>query len=657
MATEQIIVEYIAQVEGMKAQLRTVQTELKAVQKESDNTTDSVNKGFSESEIKIQSNAQKLKELKKELQNLTPGSSQFNKLAKEAGDLQNKINDATEATKAFAKESKLSQGKTLFGALVGDLKQLDFAGAASKAKQLASVVQGISFAEVAGGLKNLVATILNLGKALLLNPFVLITTSVAAATYALYQYTKSYEINTDAIKTNTAALADSAKALDEIQKRIDTINQGLAIADLGDSTKAFVKAQEQLADGLQKIEDKSRETFEQLKKDFGLKDLVVGDLTFDVATLENGKKLSEEAARDLNNRIFEIRKAGKKEELKLQAEFDATVDAISKANVDKQIADSKLVKEKKTEIKKESNKEIVVEESKLGEDLAQIEIKAIAESQDRQRKEIDDYLKNEKEKIETQKELEEKAAADKKSREEAIVQAEFDLFAQSANAIFEYQNNLDNAQIDNLDQSLKRGQISQEQYDKKVAAIRLEQAKRAKTQALFNIAIETAQAVIKSVAISPATFGLPFSAFALLSGGIQAALVASQPLPKFAEGTERVVGGQKGVDSVHALLMPDEAVIKAKENMAYPGLSKAWNSGSLDQFIMDEFITPKLSVILGGSTAENMAKSAKLNRLDEYAMGRAMRRNNGVNVQNADYLAKAIAREMKSDNVKRTWSA
>lgn len=681
MAGEQIIIEYIANVDGLKAQLKTVKAELKAVQKESDTTSAAVTDGFTESEAKIQSNAQRLKELKKQLQDLTPGSSQFNKLAKEAGDLQNKINDATQATRAFAKESKLSTAKTLFGALAQDIKELDFAGAASKARQLASVVNGISFGEVAGGLKNLVATILNLGKALLLNPFVLIATSVAAATYAIYQYTKSYEINTKAVETNTKALAESAKTLEDIQKRIDDINQGLATADFGDSTKAFVKAQDALFDGLQKIEDKSKETFDQLKKDFGLKDLVVGETgLFDVATLESGKKISEDAARDLNNRLIEIFDARKKEELKLEQEFQVTVDAISKANVDRQLKESEEIRA----IKK-----------KYSEGFAQEAFKEVAVTEETERektktikKELEKRAEDRKEALDFVAELEKEANAISNARElkeeieqnEAIAAAKqqnIDTIKFAVNELVQYQNDLDNDRLRqaqaNLDSELKRlksnldaGLISEkaylsaelkleEEYDKKVAKIKRDQAVRDKALSAFNIVISTAEAIVKALVVPPPA-GEILAGTRAAFGAVQLALVLAKEIPKFAEGTERVVGGQRGVDSVHAMLMPDEAVIKAKENMAYPGLSKAWNSGHLDEFIMENFITPKLSEALGGSTAENMAKSIKINGLDEYGIGRALRRNNGVQLNNAGYLAKMIAKEISKGSVKRTWS-
>lgn len=85
------------------------------------------------------------------------------------------------------------------------------------------------------------------------------------------------------------------------------------------------------------------------------------------------------------------------------------------------------------------------------------------------------------------------------------------------------------------DNSEKRAQI-EKKFAEEERKIRLKQAKSEKNQALFNIAIQTAVGIANAVAQSPLTFGLPFSAFVAAQGVLQAALVASQPLPAFEKG-------------------------------------------------------------------------------------------------------------------------
>ena len=75
-----------------------------------------------------------------------------------------------------------------------------------------------------------------------------------------------------------------------------------------------------------------------------------------------------------------------------------------------------------------------------------------------------------------------------------------------------------------------------------VAAEKTKQARLDKALAIFDIAINTATAISKSVAASPTTFGLPFSAFAAITGALQLAAVIAKPIPKFEKGG--LIGGK-----------------------------------------------------------------------------------------------------------------
>jgi hypothetical protein len=99
----------------------------------------------------------------------------------------------------------------------------------------------------------------------------------------------------------------------------------------------------------------------------------------------------------------------------------------------------------------------------------------------------------------------------------------------------------------NLSTDLERDKARQREALEKrtqraIAAEKTKQARQDKALALFEIGINTAQAVIKAIAASPTTFGLPFSAFAAAAGLAQAAVVAAKPLPKFERGG--LIGGR-----------------------------------------------------------------------------------------------------------------
>jgi hypothetical protein len=93
-----------------------------------------------------------------------------------------------------------------------------------------------------------------------------------------------------------------------------------------------------------------------------------------------------------------------------------------------------------------------------------------------------------------------------------------------------------------LDQQLQAGLISEKEYNKKVGKLKADQAKKDKTAALIGIAINTAQSIIKTGADLGYPTAIPFQVIAGILGAAQAAIVASQPIPKYATGG-LVVGG------------------------------------------------------------------------------------------------------------------
>lgn len=80
-----------------------------------------------------------------------------------------------------------------------------------------------------------------------------------------------------------------------------------------------------------------------------------------------------------------------------------------------------------------------------------------------------------------------------------------------------------------------------EKFDKENAKLKLKQFNADKAKALADIIIQTALAVTKSIALSPATGGLPFSAIVAGLGAVQAGVVAKQKPPKFKYGTRNIV--------------------------------------------------------------------------------------------------------------------
>jgi tape measure domain-containing protein len=92
------------------------------------------------------------------------------------------------------------------------------------------------------------------------------------------------------------------------------------------------------------------------------------------------------------------------------------------------------------------------------------------------------------------------------------------------------------------DSASARAEI-EEQYEQKRKEIARREAKARKQQAIFNIAIDTAQAIVAAVSKSPLTGGLPWSAIAAAIGAAQIAMVSSQQIPQYWKGTDNAEGG------------------------------------------------------------------------------------------------------------------
>ena len=92
------------------------------------------------------------------------------------------------------------------------------------------------------------------------------------------------------------------------------------------------------------------------------------------------------------------------------------------------------------------------------------------------------------------------------------------------------------------DSASARAEI-EEQYEQRRKGIARREAKAKQQQAIFNIAIDTAQAIVATLAKTPPPAGLPFAAIVAALGAAQIAMVASQKIPQYWKGTDNAEGG------------------------------------------------------------------------------------------------------------------
>lgn len=132
-----------------------------------------------------------------------------------------------------------------------------------------------------------------------------------------------------------------------------------------------------------------------------------------------------------------------------------------------------------------------------------------------------------------------------------------------------------------------RGLLTEAQYNaeqlklenkqaKEIAKIERQQAIREKSVKVFNVVTDTAMGIVKAVASSPRTFGLPWSAFVGATGAMQLATILSEPLPKaqrgaFVRGRTHNMGGEQWE------LERGETVINSKSSSMFLPLLSAIN--------------------------------------------------------------------------------
>jgi hypothetical protein len=114
-----------------------------------------------------------LRELQAQLANTDPQTQKYRDLSRAAGELKDKIQDASEAirTQAGGAFEKVSGS---LGLVTTRLLALDFTGAAEGAKLFAQNAADLKFKDVSEGIKGLTSTLGNLGKAILTNPIFLL---------------------------------------------------------------------------------------------------------------------------------------------------------------------------------------------------------------------------------------------------------------------------------------------------------------------------------------------------------------------------------------------------------------------------------------------------------------------------------------------------
>jgi hypothetical protein len=171
-----------------------------------------------------------------------------------------------------------------------------------------------------------------------------------------------------------------------------------------------------------------------------------------------------------------------------------------------------------------------------------------------------------------------------------------------------------NNSLDEYEDKNRKLEASELRLQRKIAAEKLKQAKLDKAKAIFDVFLNTAQAVTAAYAASVATFGQPFASFAAAQGLLQASLIAAKPLPKFKRGG--MIGGRSheaGGTMIEA--EKGEFVVNKNSVSKHRDVLEAMNRSSHDfkRYIEQRYVRPALLDIATGRKDKGVQVNATLN--------------------------------------------
>lgn len=173
-------------------------------------------------------------------------------------------------------------------------------------------------------------------------------------------------------------------------------------------------------------------------------------------------------------------------------------------------------------------------------------------------------------------------------------------------------------QLTGLENLLKKGLITQEEYDKRRASLAREQFKKDKEAKIIQASINTALGVTNAIATAPNIIvGLILAAVAAAAGAAEIAVISSAPVPQFKDG---------GMVKEHGLLkgkshaqggIPIEAegneyFMPTKPTLKNYGLLEAMRKGVEEQYILKHYKGRFIDDAIFNGFAD-IGKSAQLN--------------------------------------------
>ena len=181
--------------------------------------TDAVSKGMQDAANSTVSLKKELREMQQQLATLDPNSKAFQELSVRAGEVKDKINDASEAVRANAGNAFEGLANNT-GLLTDRLMNLDFEGVASAARGMASSMGRIDMKTLTAGVKQAGSAIMAMGEALLMNPIFWIGATIAAVVVYWDELSVAVGINSEESMRNAKLQSELSDELATQSKQV-----------------------------------------------------------------------------------------------------------------------------------------------------------------------------------------------------------------------------------------------------------------------------------------------------------------------------------------------------------------------------------------------------------------------------------------------------
>jgi myosin heavy subunit len=584
-----------------------------------------------------------LRELKKQIASGDFTGKELEQMTRRAAELEDHLGDVNDRIKALASDTKYidamagamkgvaaaasvaAGASALFGA-----NNEDLAKATQRAQAAMALLAGVQELAALATQENAFKTIFldTAQKAAAVSSRVLgitISTSMAAATMGI-------SLLVAAVVGLTTGLGDSEEEAKKLQDRLDEFSSSKDVLIQAAKTRL-----ELIKDGRARELETLKFNY-KLQNDELLKSKASGE-AIEKATIANRLKYFADE-RAINKKYDDLEAAAKKK---------AADEAAKKA---KEVRDKEL---KDLEDYRNKRKAIYAD---LGEAAKEMEVSAAEDAINARKKDKDDFVKNIEEKMKKQqeindKELEEyyrlkqqKADADEKEKkkQQELQQAAIDSAQNISNAIFEITNRDINAKYEEeirlIDErtakTLENENLTAEQRKRiqaraaaEIAKIKTEQFKRQKAADIIQATINTALAVTRLL-------DNPYAAIAAgIAGAAQVAIIASQPIPKFAKGTEKFIAEGTGTaDRGLAWLSHGERVVPSAVNNDYFDALSAIQNRAVDPTLANNIMTALSNGTLGAAQGDKL----DVNKLVKALQGNNKQTTVNINIDEHGFI-------------------